>query len=235
MMKNHRKIYLTSYSQANRIELKYLTDHICMAFSDKLATQDKLMKIHTCVIISYTYTKTIANKIFNFSSTLSDLNYHQFHNNPSQCGCNTSSHLYQPYGHVITGDLSIIPNFKLRDLIAKSLKYREPCKVDWDKNLSLLCEAVDQYALQWAKREIVELSVLLSWREMVKEQTEERISEVKLNFKHPTGKVLQNADVKVCLSEPHSKYVFVPAAKTPNNVIIICKQYYIETFMSNVI
>ena len=94
-------------------------------------------------IISYTYTKTIASKIFNFSSTLSDLDYHQFHNNPTQCECNTSSHLYQPYGHVITGDLSIIPNSKLRDLIAKGPKYREPCKVDWDKNLSLLCEAVD--------------------------------------------------------------------------------------------
>ena len=75
-------------------------------------------------IISYTYTKTIANKIFNFSSILSDLDYHQYHNNPSQCECNTSSHLYQPYGHVITGELSIIPNFKLRDLIAKGPKYR---------------------------------------------------------------------------------------------------------------
>ena len=92
-------------------------------------------------IISYTCTKTIASKIFNFSSTLSDLDCHQFHNNPTQCECNTSS-------HVITGDLSIIPNSNLRDLIAKGPKYREPCKVDWDKNLSLLCEAVDQYALQ---------------------------------------------------------------------------------------
>ena len=113
-------------------------------------------------IISYTNTKTIASKIFNFSSTLLDLDYHQFHNNPSPCECNTSIRLYEPYGHVITGDLSIIPNSKLRHLIAKGLKYREPCKVDWDKNLSLLCEAVDQYALQWAKREIVELSVLSS-------------------------------------------------------------------------
>ena len=52
-------------------------------------------------MISYTYTKT--SKIFNFSSTLPD-------NNLSQCECNTSSHLYQPYRHVITGDLSIIPN-----------------------------------------------------------------------------------------------------------------------------
>ena len=72
-------------------------------------------------IISYTYTKTIASKIFNFSSTLSGLDYHQFHKNPSQCECNNlTSHLYQPYGDVITGDLSIIPNSKLRDRVQKA-------------------------------------------------------------------------------------------------------------------
>ena len=182
-------------------------------------------------IILYTYTKTIASKIFNFSSTLSDLDYHQFHNNLSQCECNTSSHLYQPYGHVITGDLSIIPNSKLRDLIAKGPKYREACKVDWDKTLSLLCEAVDQYVLQGAKRGIVELSVLSSWKEMVKGQIEERISKLKQNFKQPTAKVLQNADVKACLSDLHNKYVFVPADKAPNNIMIICKKYYIKTLI----
>ena len=181
-------------------------------------------------IISYTYTKTIASKIFNFSSTLSDLDYHQFHNNPSQYECNTSSYLCQPYGHLITGDLSIIPNSKLRDLIAKGPKYRKPCKVDWDKNVSLLCEAVDQYAFQLAKREVVELSVLLSWKEMVKGQIEERISKLKQNFKQPTDKMLQNLDVKACLSDLHNEYVFVPADKAPNNIIIICKTYYIETF-----
>ena len=134
-------------------------------------------------IISYTYTKTIASKNFNFSSTLAYLDYQQFHNNPSQCECNTSSHLYQPYGYVITGDLSDIPNSKLRDLIAKGSTYREPRKVDWHKNLSLLCEAVDQCALQWAKRKMVGLSVPLSWKQMVKSQAEERISKLKQNFK----------------------------------------------------
>ena len=138
-------------------------------------------------IISYTYTKTIASKIFNYSSTLLDLDYHQFHN-PSPCECNISSHLYQPYCHVLTDDLSIIPNTKLKDLIAKGPKYREPCKVDWDKNLLLLCEAVDQYALQWAKREMVELSVLSSWKKMVKGQIEERISKLQQNFNNPLAR-----------------------------------------------
>ena len=92
-------------------------------------------------------------------------------------------------------------------------------------------EAVDQYALQWAKWEIVELSVLSPWKEMVKGQIEERISNLKQNFKQPTGKVLQNADVKACLSDPHNKYVFVPADKAPNNIINMCKRYYIETLI----
>ena len=29
----------------------------------------------------------------------------------------------------------------------------------------------------------------------------------------------------------HNKYVFVPADKAPNNIIIICKRYYIETLI----
>ena len=94
-----------------------------------------------------------------------------------------------------------------------------------------MCEAVDQYVLQWAKREIVQLSVLPSWKEMVKGQIEERISKLKQNFKQPTGKVLQNVDVKACLSDLHNKYVSVPADKAPNNIIIICKRYYIETLI----
>ena len=40
--------------------------------------------------------------------------------------------------------------------------------------------------------------------------------------------MLQNVDVKTCLSDFHNKYVFVPADKAPNNIMIICKRYYIE-------
>ena len=67
---------------------------------------------------------------------------------------------------------------------------------------------------------------------MVKGQIEERNSRLKQNSKQPTGKVLQNDDVKACLSDLHNKYVFVPADKAPNNIIIICKRYcYIETLI----
>ena len=43
--------------------------------------------------------------------------------------------------------------------------------------------------------------------------------------------MLQNVDVKACLSDLHNKYDFVPADKAPSNIIIICKSYYIETLI----
>ena len=56
---------------------------------------------------------------------------------------------------------------------------------------------------------MVEFSVLSSWKEMVKGQIKEHISMLKQNLKQPTGRVLQNAEVKACLSDLHNKYVFV--------------------------
>ena len=66
---------------------------------------------------------------------------------------------------------------------------------------------------------------------MVKGQIEKRISKLKHNFKQPTDKMLQNADIKACLSDLHNNYVFVSADKAANNIIIICKRYYIETLI----
>ena len=66
---------------------------------------------------------------------------------------------------------------------------------------------------------------------MVKGQIEKRISKLKHNFKQPTGKVLQNADIKACLSDLRSKLVSVPSRKALNNIIIICRRYYIETLI----
>ena len=43
--------------------------------------------------------------------------------------------------------------------------------------------------------------------------------------------MLQNVDVKACLSDLYNKYVFVPADKAPNNIIIIGKTYYIKTLI----
>ena len=42
-----------------------------------------------------------------------------------------SQFLYAPCGHIVTGDLNIVRNVKLRDLLSKGPKYREPVSYSW--------------------------------------------------------------------------------------------------------
>ena len=49
--------------------------------------------------------------------------------------------------------------------------------------------------------------------------------------KFPKCKVLGQPDVKDTLHKLHANYVLVPADKAANNVIIVCKKYYIDTLV----
>ena len=63
--------------------------------------------------ISYSYTKTIVGKIFNFKQSIEDIDFELGTTNLS-CDCHMSDFRYEPVGHVITGNLGIVENRKLR-------------------------------------------------------------------------------------------------------------------------
>ena len=48
-------------------------------------------------------------------------------------------------------------------------------------------------------------------------------------MKQPPSKILDNEDVQSYLKMFHQRFVLVPADKASNNIIIICKPYYIQT------
>ena len=85
-------------------------------------------------IVSYEYTSTVASKLFNFSPALSNLNVSEYFSNPQTCQCKESKFCYEPHGHVITGYLRVIENAKLRELVAKGPKYREPNRGQLESN-----------------------------------------------------------------------------------------------------
>ena len=72
----------------------------------------------------------------------------------------TSKFCYKPHGHVITGDLMVIENVKLRELVSKGPKHRESNKVNWSAIEKMLFESTDLYTEQWAKREQVNLKLV---------------------------------------------------------------------------
>ena len=77
----------------------------------------------------------------------------------------------------------------------------------------------------------MELKYLSEWRDQLKELVADSISNLKGCFKSPKCKVLDQPDVKDTLHKLHANYVLVPADKAANNVIIVCKKYYIDTLV----
>ena len=98
---------------------KSVTDKIPVYFGDKEPP-----------IVSYEYTSTVARKIFNFAPALSNFNVSEYLSNPQTCQCKESKFCYEPHGHVITGDLRVTENARLRELVAKGRKYRESNRVN---------------------------------------------------------------------------------------------------------
>ena len=98
----------------------------------------------------------------------------------NQCACKQSNFLYQPLGPVITGDLRVIKNKKLRNLIAKGPNYREQNNIDWDLCHKLCMDDITKYRKRWANREKVAISVLNEWTCHVKEAVSNRILQLRL-------------------------------------------------------
>ena len=71
------------------------TDKIPVSFRDKEPP-----------IVSYEYPSTVRSKLLNLP-ILSNLNASGYISNPQTCQYKECKFLYEPYGHVITGDLRV--------------------------------------------------------------------------------------------------------------------------------
>ena len=47
--------------------------------------------------------------------------------------CKDSKFIYPSAGHVVTGDLKIIPDFRIRNIVSKGSKYRFPSHIDFNR------------------------------------------------------------------------------------------------------
>ena len=63
------------------------------------------------------------------------------------------------------------------------------------------------------------------------EAVADRISNLKGHFKSPTGKALDQPNVKDIFHTLHVNYALVPTEKSADNVIAVCKKYYLDTLV----
>ena len=100
--------------------------------------------------VGYKYTRTISSKIFNQKSVVKELDLDNG-TKDMECSCSSSEFCYGPAGHVVTGDLRIIKDAKLRELVNKGPSYREQNNIDWCLNARICKEAVTKYKVKWSR------------------------------------------------------------------------------------
>ena len=178
--------------------------------------------------------KPIRSKIFNYKKTVQHLEVDNFLANPSilPCTCTDSPFLDVHHGHIITGDLKLVRNNKLRKLLIKGPKFRESEGICWNTVRDSIRKGIMESVDKWADSKGVHRSLFTEWRNKVFEIVDCKISTLKRQV-HPRGmkKALSDNDVINYLKELQDKFVIVPVDKADSNVAFICKRYYAEVLI----
>ena len=186
-------------------------------------------------MVVFSLVEPIRRKVFNYNKFVSSLNVDDIESIPCFCKDFDNIYLDQHHRHIMTGDLSIIPNKELESLIRKGPKYRPPVKIDFDTAFKSIKTELDNLILTYctAKPNLGPPDFLL-WKNEVLRLTTLKINESKnklqINDKKDPLKIGSSA--KLCLDDFHSKFVFCPTDKAANNVAIICKQLYASIILT---
>ena len=148
------------------------------------------------------------------------------------CKCNESPFCDPHHKHIVTGDLRIIDNRKLRKLLSKGPNYRENKFINFTKCKNAVEIALIEAIINLKERYKLPENSLVLWKETIMKIVRNKKDEVIAQCEPQQVKpILKDEIVASYLNEMHSKFVLVPIDKASNNIAIICKRFYIEKLL----
>jgi hypothetical protein len=129
-------------------------------------------------MIVYKRSPTIAGKIFNYKQIVNSINCEEWIQNDNACECQSSPFCDPVHKHIVTGDLRVIKNNRLRSLLSKGPKYREQERIRWDKVLDSIKAGITDCQESWSQREHVDRKVLNQWSTTLLEEVKSKISKI---------------------------------------------------------
>ena len=184
--------------------------------------------------IVYQLTDTIRSKLFNYKEFVQSIDVDAFlaDNSILPCDCASSSFVNHDHGHIMSGDLNIISDPKLRSLISKGPKYREPLPFSCDRAKDEILVGLDNCIDSWCNKAGLPKASFREWKEMIIDRINKRISSLDERRKKTSFySILKSSSSSSCLTDLHSKYVMVPIDKAGNNIAFICKRFYATVLM----
>ena len=184
--------------------------------------------------VIYKLSTTIRSNIFNYKKFISELDLNQFVNKQDSipCNCAGSPFIDDFHGHVVSGNLDIVPNPELHALFLKGPQYREPKTIDFDAVMIEIKNGLKVLIDKWRKKYSVSVKHFDSWKNAFLRLVLNRITLLKKSMKiKPCSSTFDKKNVKCCLKDLHANYVITPIDKAANNVAFICKRFYVQTLV----
>ena len=191
-------------------------------------------------VVTMKLKNTIRNKILNYKDTVKSLIYEKdddisFISNSYICECEGSQFCDTNHKHIVTGDLSIISNNKLRKLFSKGPNYRENVTINYNNCLKTIKHSLLTTIDTLSNKYDYDKNLFNDWYNTIIEKVKSRIAHIKDKHKPQQAKpTLKDEDALACLRNLHEKFVVVPIDKASNNVAIICKKFYIDKLLQEV-
>ena len=92
--------------------------------------------------------------------------------------------------HIVTGDLKIIKNNKLRLILSKGTNFREPRFLNYDKCLTAIRTSFSEFEDSLEIKYKLDKGRLNEWKNEIFRSVEDKIGNIKLKIKpRPTGKI----------------------------------------------
>ena len=190
-------------------------------------------------------TSPIRSSIMNYEQTVRSIRFEKdedisfFVNaetgSPYPCLCSESRFCDPHHQHIVTGDLRIVENQKLRKLLTKGPNYREPKTINFSKCQIEIEKSVVECASALAAKYKLPIRSFDNWVSSIKSKTLDKIRCLKSKIvPQQTKAVLDNEEVKGYLSQFLDKYVIVPIDKAANNIAIICKRFYVFRLLQEI-
>ena len=188
-------------------------------------------------MVVYSLSQPIRSKVLNYKKFVKDLDLDRFKEDNSiiKCNCqNYSADFLNPdRKHILTGNLQIIKCNKLRKLLSKGPKYREPTEIKWEDAKGVIEGGVNTFMEGLSETKRISPMTLLNWKNSIFELVDNRINKYAPKIRSRKAKsVFDDERAKSELKRLQNDFVIVPIDKAANNISFICKQHYAEVILS---
>lgn len=175
----------------------------------------------------------ICLKFCNYNKFLNGLNMQEVKDIlQSNCFCNSMTNfIYEPYGHVFTGNLDIVKNLSLKSLFAFGAKHRLSKSLSWNTVQKEIDEALNKHISSVSSRNNLDAEDFSDWKQRILTLIKHRIFRCKLKSINKIENGINMKEIEKDLENLHKNLVIVPVDKASNNFSFICKKFYLKVLM----